>query len=141
MLYTTQIPNQTKEQSMAVTDFGRAVRKARQHTDETLMTMSKSLGVSVAFLSAIETGRNKIPMDFVQKVIDFFVQKDYHFDENLVQLANVSNGNIVIDKLDYQHQMMIAGFANSTYSKDELDKICELLSEIQKARQEAIDGK
>ena len=34
---------------MAVTQFGRAVRHARHHTNETLMTMAQALGVSVSF--------------------------------------------------------------------------------------------
>ena len=121
---------------MAVTEFGRAVRHARHHTNETLMTMAQALGVSVSFL---ETGRSKVPNDLVVKISDFFSSKDYRFEENLEQLAQISNGSVAIDKLDYQHQMMVAGFASSTYSKEELDRICKLLTKIQQARREVID--
>lgn len=124
---------------MAVTQFGRAVRHARHHTNETLMTMAQALGVSVSFLSAVETGRSKVPNDLVVKISDFFSSKGYRFEENLEQLAQISNGSVAIDKLDYQHQMMVAGFTSSTYSKEELDRICELLTKIQQARREAID--
>ncbi|WP_259454848.1 helix-turn-helix domain-containing protein, partial [Moraxella catarrhalis] len=128
-----------EDKAMAVTQFGRAVRHARHHTNETLMTMAQALGVSVSFLSAVETGRSKVPNDLVVKISDFFSSKGYRFEENLEQLAQISNGSVAIDKLDYQHQMMVAGFASSTYSKEELDRICELLTKIQQARREAID--
>lgn len=120
---------------MAVTNFGRAVRKARQETNDTLMTMSKALNKSVAFLSAIETGRTKIPLDLIPKIEYFFHQKGYIFEENLSVIASVTNENIPIDGLSYQHQMMVAGFANSNLNREDLDKICSLLEEIQRAKE------
>lgn len=126
---------------MAVTNFGRAVRKARQETNDTLMTMSKGLNKSVAFLSAIETGRTKIPLDLVPKIEKFFSQKGYVFNEDLSVVASVANENIPIDGLSYQHQMMVAGFANSNFNREDLDKICNLLDEIKKAKEVLNDRK
>lgn len=126
---------------MAVTNFGRAVRKARQETNDTLMTMSKGLDKSVAFLSAIETGRTKIPLDLVPKIEKFFYQKGYMFDEDLSIVASVANKNIPIDGLSYQHQMMVAGFANSNFNREDLDKICNLLEDIKMAKEILDDGK
>lgn len=120
---------------MAVTNFGRAVRKARQETNDTLMTMSKGLNKSVAFLSAIETGRTKIPLDLIPKIENFFNDKGYVFKEDLNIVASVANENIPIDGLSYQHQMMVAGFANSSFNREDLDKICGLLEEINKAKE------
>lgn len=125
---------------MAVTNFGRAVRKARQETNDTLMTMSKALNKSVAFLSAIETGRTKIPLDLVPKIEQFFHQKGYVFEEKLSVVASVANESIPVDGLSYQHQMMVAGFANSSFNREDLDKICRLLEEIQKAKEVLNDG-
>ncbi len=44
---------------MALTEFGKAVRKARIDTDSTLLTMSQELGTTPAFLSGLETGSKK----------------------------------------------------------------------------------
>ncbi|MEN8293730.1 helix-turn-helix transcriptional regulator [Acinetobacter radioresistens] len=127
---------------MAVTEFGKAVRKARRKTNDTLMTMSESLNKSPAFLSAIETGKTKIPLDFVQEVINFFSNKKVSFEENLIQLAMVDNQNAPLDGLSDQHKMMVAGFANSKFTKEELDKICHLLSEINnKCQETSHDGR
>ena len=56
---------------MALTDFGKAVRKARLDADETLATMAESLNVSPAFLSAMETGRKKFLTNGLQKLHNF----------------------------------------------------------------------
>lgn len=125
---------------MAVTNFGRAVRKARQETNDTLMTMSKALNKSVAFLSAIETGRTKIPLDLIPEIEQFFHQKGYIFEEKLSVVASVANESVPIDGLSYQHQMIVAGFANSNFNREDLDKICSLLEEIQKAKEVLNDG-
>lgn len=120
---------------MAVTDFGRAIRRARLETNDTLSSMSKALKKSVSFLSAIETGRTKIPLELIPSIIDFFSKRNYEFDEDLFVLANLANESVPIDGLSYQHQMMVAGFANSRFNRDDLDKICELLNQLQKAKE------
>lgn len=126
---------------MAVTGFGKAVRQARRKSNDTLLTMSDALHKSPAFLSAVETGKTKIPLDFVKEVINFFNTKEVSFDEDLVQLAMVDNENAPLDGLSDQHKMMVAGFANSKFTKEELDKICNLLNEIHKSEASKDDGK
>ena len=52
------------------------------------------------------------------------------------------NENAPLDGLSDQHKMMVAGFANSKFTKEELDKICNLLDEIHNFKGEAsTDGK
>lgn len=50
---------------MGVTVFGMAIRETRQKAKQTLLSMAKIMRVSVAYLSAIETGRNKVPVEFI----------------------------------------------------------------------------
>lgn len=117
---------------MLTTHFGREIRKARDKTGETLKTMSDGLGRSIAFLSAVETGRTKIPMPFVQKVIDYFKTKhNFEFQENLQKLAILDNKTAPIrDDLPLQQQMLIAGFASSDFDAETLKSFSELLSKI-----------
>lgn len=44
---------------MALTEFGKTVRKARIDVGYTLKTMSQELKTSAAFLSGLETGSKK----------------------------------------------------------------------------------
>ena len=114
---------------MGLTKFVAAVREARRQTKQTLQTMAATLGTSPAFLSAIETGRSKVPMDFVKKVEDFFENLGQPID-GLKQKAMVSNENVSLSGLSLQQQMLVAGFASSDFSKEQLDKFAELLRTI-----------
>ena len=53
---------------MKITEFGKAVRKARIDASVTLGDMAEALEVSPPFLSAMETGRKKISEDWVRKI-------------------------------------------------------------------------
>ncbi len=46
------------------------------------------------------------------------------------QLADVSNQNVPIEGLSENHKMLVAGFANSRYTAQELAQISELLTRI-----------
>ena len=115
---------------MAITEYGSAVRLARQKTKDTLLTMSEHLGKSIAFISAIETGRSKIPLGFTDEVESYFKQKGYRFEQSLKVLASVDNKSVGIDGLSHQQQMLVAEFAHSQYTPAELKKISALLNEI-----------
>lgn len=116
---------------MALTEFGKAVRKARIDTGYTLLTMSKALGTTPAFLSGLETGSKKIPPKWVSAINQLFAEQGYNI-ENLDVLANIANESVPIEGLPKQQQMLVAGFAKSEFSHDELKKFAELLAEINK---------
>ncbi len=44
-----------------LTEFGKAIRKIRLDKGEILKDMAKRLGISSAFLSAVENGRKNVP--------------------------------------------------------------------------------
>jgi len=117
--------------TMGLTKFGEAVREARRQTKQTLLTMAKALDTSPAFLSAIETGRSKVPMDFVEKAESFFEKLGYSTEQlNLRQNAMVANENAPLNGLSLQHQMLVAGFANSDFNQEQLQRFADLLANI-----------
>ncbi|ENZ77831.1 MULTISPECIES: helix-turn-helix domain-containing protein [Ralstonia] len=117
---------------MALTPFGKAVRKARLDAEVTLSDMAAALDVTSAFLSALETGRKKIPPQLAERVEAYFDKQGVH-TEKLQPLADVSNKSVSLDGLSPQHQMMVAGFARASWdqldSKD-LDNLTQLLKKI-----------
>lgn len=121
---------------MSLTDFGKAVRKARIESGETLVTMAKKLKTTPSFLSALETGRKKIPNDWVLKIDEFFKDAGCPV-ENLSALADSANGSTVFaDSLSLQQKMLVAGFAQSPFTADQLKKISELFDELRKAQEQ-----
>lgn len=53
-----------------VTSFGKFLRILRINNGEILKTMADKLGVSSAFLSAVENGKKEIPIYWREKLID-----------------------------------------------------------------------
>ncbi|QKJ58808.1 helix-turn-helix domain-containing protein [Serratia fonticola] len=116
---------------MALTEFGKAVRKARIDTDYTLYTMAQELDTTPAFLSALETGNKKIPKKWIEGISKFFKSKGYEIS-NLQELANVSNDVVPLDGLSQQQKMLVAGFAKSSFTSEQLKSFFELLEQINK---------
>lgn len=50
------------------TEFGKEVQQLRQLAGMTLYEVAEKMGMSSAFLSAVENGRKRVPEDFVEKL-------------------------------------------------------------------------
>lgn len=51
-----------------LTEFGKLLRKLRIDHETTLGELGLRVGLSAAFISAMETGRKPVPLDFLSKV-------------------------------------------------------------------------
>lgn len=100
---------------MKLTEFGKIVRKARLDANVTLLDMATSLEVSSAFLSSLETGRKKVPEEWVRKIKVFFKKHGVSV-EGLQEAADVSNKSVSLEGLSPTHQMLVAGFARASFS-------------------------
>ena len=54
-----------------ITEFGAACRALRSVRDKIMADQARGLGVSSAFISAVETGAKPIPADYVAKFSDW----------------------------------------------------------------------
>jgi transcriptional regulator with XRE-family HTH domain len=82
---------------MAMTPFGARVRELRAARAMTLSAMAQMLGVSPAYLSALEHGkRGRPPFALMQGIIHVLGVIWDEADE-LVRLADISHPRIVID--------------------------------------------
>jgi transcriptional regulator with XRE-family HTH domain len=116
---------------LKITDFGQKIRDARFKARVSLRDMSKSLDVTPAFLSSIETGRSKIPLDIVGRIARFLSENKCPVDEReLRKLAMVANENAPLSNLPPLHQMLVAGFASSDFSSKQLEKLAKVLASI-----------
>lgn len=55
-----------------LTDFGKICRKLRIDNDELLLDMANYLGVSAAFLSKVENGKAKPPVEWKEKIASHY---------------------------------------------------------------------
>ncbi len=56
----------------SLTEFGKAIRKARIDADITLVGMAHDLQISPSFLSAVETGNKKFPIGLADRIKAYF---------------------------------------------------------------------
>lgn len=83
-----------------MTPFGEKVRVLRRERGATLKKMADAIGVSSAYLSALERGHRGQPSWYlVQRVISFF-NVIWDEAEELERLARVSHPRVVIDTRD-----------------------------------------
>jgi hypothetical protein len=113
---------------MAITEFGKAVRKARIDANNvTLASMAAELHTTPSFLSALEMGRKKIPADWVERIEAFFKRHGVA-NVRLRELADIANKSVPLEGLSPAQQMLVAGFARVNLDEAELAKFAELLA-------------
>lgn len=112
---------------MAITEFGKAIRKARIDANNvTLSSMATALHTTPSFLSALEMGRKKIPSVWVSKIEGFFQQHDISI--RLSDLAAAANKTVPIDGLSPAQQMLVAGLARVNLDEVEIKNFQQLLA-------------
>lgn len=119
-----------------MTPFGWKIREIRAKRGIAQKDMAAALGVSAAYLSALEHGRKGAPsFDFVQRVITYFNIIWDDADE-VMRLAGISHPRIVIDtgNLSPEATLLANELAASVHHLDRqaLDQMMDIL---QRARQ------
>lgn len=110
-----------------LTEFGKAVRKARIDVGTSMLKMAEALGVKPSFLSQLETGKKNIPADFVPKIENFFAARGLNI--RLGQQADASNKSVSLEGLDTEMQFLVSGFARSTLTEDQIRCLRVMLGE------------
>lgn len=113
-----------------LTPLGRELRKLRIDHGETLGDLAGALKLSVAFLSAIETGRKNAPNDFISRVVEHY-KLDRAQSKQLADLAELSQREVKLslDKRSDEVREMVAQFARhfANLSDVERQKIKQVL--------------
>ncbi|WP_024588203.1 helix-turn-helix domain-containing protein [Aliihoeflea sp. 2WW] len=117
-----------------MTPFGEKVRAMRTERGIAQKEMAAAIGVSPAYLSALEHGRRGVPnWAMVQKIIGFF-NVIWDEAEALEELARRSDPRVTVDTAGLSPEATL--LANrlaaqiSTLSPDDIDRIVALLDEI-----------
>ena len=80
-----------------MTPFGERMRKLRAERNVTLKDMAEAIGVSSAYLSALEHGKRGRPgWHLLQRIISYF-NIIWDEAEDVVRLARISHPRVVID--------------------------------------------
>jgi len=66
---------------MAVTSFGKILRKIRIDRDEVLLDMAAKLDVTASFLSAVENGKRNVPATWTDLLPPIYALSEQEVDE------------------------------------------------------------
>lgn len=114
---------------MGLNRFGHEIRVARAKVGKTMMKMAEELGTKPSFLSAMETGRSKIPPTWVDKIDQYFKSLNSPV-ENIRELADAANKNVSVEGLSLQHQLLVSGFAKSDLTQEQIQRAVEFLKDL-----------
>jgi len=105
---------------MALTDFGKFIRKLRIEKEELLKEMADKLGVTSSYLSSVEIGKRKFPEKWFQLLIEAYNLEGDVIDE-LQQAINRSKKiiEINIDKMNNQDKDLALMLARKLESLDD----------------------
>lgn len=112
-----------------VTRFGKLCRNLRMDNGELLYDMAKRLNVSSAFLSRVENGKAKPPVEW-GKVITSGYQLNEEQRKELIESINDARENVIrVDTLSQGDRDMMFAFARQLdgLNKEEKDKWKKML--------------
>lgn len=115
-----------------VTSFGKTLRKMRIDRGMVLKNMADLLGVSSAYLSAIELGKRAIPDSLVNTIATTFELSGQDII-NLKKQAEISQPSIKVDMSDANEQnkelMLVFARKFKDLSPEQLDKLDKMLKD------------
>lgn len=97
-----------------LTSFGIELRKLRIERQELLKDMADALGVSSAYLSAVETGKRRIPQGWISRIA-----KQYSLDKSqIIALQNAADNSanevtIPLEGFSQERKDAVLSFARS----------------------------
>lgn len=115
-----------------MTPFGRRIRELRHARGITQKEMARALGVSPAYLSALEHGRRGLPSwALLQKMVGYF-NVIWDEAEELQALAAMSDPRVVVDTSGLSEQAVrlanLVAAEIGVMEEDELGALCERIA-------------
>lgn len=115
-----------------ITAFGKFLRLLRMDNGEILKNMAEKLEVTSSFLSAVETGKKKIPGDWAEKISNLYSLSN----DKVIELQNaISETNecveIELTNLNYRQKELAFSFARklNDFNDSELQQLWQILKE------------
>ena len=121
-----------------MTPFGQRIRELRTERGVTQKEMAAELGVSAAWLSALEKGhRGRPSWNFIQRVIAYFNVIWDDADE-LTRLAHISHPRVVVDTSELSAEATeLANLLADNIGELGEDELRALIHEVRKLTEQA----
>lgn len=115
-----------------ISKFGITMRKFRENTHESLRTMATKLGISAAFLSAMEVGRKTVPLEYAKEIKDLYNLSEEEYNEIYDSIVETNEKvSIEIKEMNEAQKQVSMVFARKIKNADP-----ELVEKLRKALEE-----
>ena len=103
--------------------IGKRLRLFRKHQKVSMQKLSKHLGISYQQLQKYETGQNKLRLDYILKIADFFKQPRMVFisdilEEDFLSLSQNKKNTKNFDSEAYEMMILFSEIKNKKIKKD-----------------------
>lgn len=106
-----------------LTRFGRFCRKLRIDNAELLLDMAKKLDVSPAFLSKVENGKSKPPVDWERRIGELYLLNDEQVLELKRSFEEARAKDVIrLDLMKQDEKDMMFAFARKLDAMDDDEK-------------------
>lgn len=105
-----------------VTRFGKFCRNLRMDNGELLYQMAKRLDVSSAFLSKVENGKAKPPIEWAKIISSEYQLERDQRDELEKSISEARENVIKVDEMSQKDRDMMFAFARQLSGLDEKEK-------------------
>ena len=113
-----------------ITELGKHLRKIRTDRGETAKDMARNLGITPAYLSAVEIGKRKISINLKDKIIDKYClsKEDADIIEDLI-IQDSTSLKLFVDHLDLEKKKILLAFISQIkeLSEEDINKIRKII--------------
>jgi HTH-type transcriptional regulator, competence development regulator len=113
-----------------LTDFGRIMRTIRKSHNHTMRDTAKLLGVSSAYISAVELGKRDVPEKWVSKIIKSYNLTDFIADRLKEAIYTSNSVTVRFGRVDGIRKQCVKALKDNieTLPEDKMNEILKILN-------------
>ncbi len=116
----------------SISEFGRLMREIRKAYGDSLRDLASKLEISAAFLSAMEIGKKKIPVEYASRIANIY-NLSKEVEQQIEDSISQSNQKVIINLEELNHSQREASlsFARKISNADPklIEKLMKALEE------------
>lgn len=116
-----------------LTEFGKVMRIIRINSNESMREMAAKIGMSAAYLSAIETGKRNVPPNMEEILFSRydFSEKDKQKIKDSIE-KSAAQVKIDLTEMAEKKKKLIYSITKGDIDEETLDRLCEIIGKKEK---------
>lgn len=112
-----------------VTEVGKIIKKGRVDANITQKDLAEYLGVTITWLSKLETKTQSISIETVYKILEYFESKNIALEGDIITEVYLQNNKINISNLSDTHKRLVILTTITNVTDNNIELITQILKE------------